>query len=94
MAFLTIAHPPQILTQIAAGTTSIVNATCTEVTYTVTGLTPDMSVQVSMSGTVPANIGIVNEYVSAANTLKVRFINPTAAPISLTNACLLNIIAF
>lgn len=94
MSLITSAFTPQLLTQIAAGTTSIVNATCTEVTYTVNGLDVSMITNVTMEGTVPANIGVVNSYVSAANTLKVRFINPTAGAIALTNNCLLNIIAF
>lgn len=100
MAFTyqSIAHPPQLLTQVVAGTTTIATATCTEVTYTVTGLDTPMMVHVTMSPapgqSVPANIGVVNAYVSAANTLKVRFVNPTGSGIALTNNILLNVIAF
>jgi hypothetical protein len=69
--------------------TSTVNANTTAiVTYTVTGIKVDdvaLSVQPAMGG-LPTGVGIVGWEVSAANTLKVRFMNTTAGNLALVDS--------
>lgn len=68
----------QALTPAAVGA-----ATTAEQTFTITGLQVGDSVQVSKP-TTQAGLGIVNARVSAANTIAIAFINPTAGSLTPT----------
>lgn len=59
---------------------SVTNATCLDVTATVKGLRPGVPVVV-WAEALTTNVGLCNAHCSAADTLKFRLINPTAAPI-------------
>ena len=70
----------------ACGTTSITANTTVEVTYTVAGLFADDVVTVNPASTMPTGVGIVGAYVSATDTLKVRYMNTTAGNLPLVAA--------
>jgi len=61
-------------------------------TFTIAGLTTDMMVMVSMPALV-AGLSIGGAWVSAANTLSVKFVNPTAGALD-DSARALSIVAF
>lgn len=69
---------------------AVVKATCEEQTFTVTGLSTGSSLQASdqilavNKPTAQSGLGIVNARVTAANTVGITFINPTAADITPT----------
>jgi len=65
---LTIADVPTITTPVQ--------------TFTVTGLLPSMTVLVNPTSEMPTDLGLAGAYCSAANTLKIRFVNPTAGTIT------------
>lgn len=62
---------------------SVAAATVAEQTFTVTGLTTDDTVHVNTAAIANA-VGIAGARVSAANTLAVRFVNPTAGALTPT----------
>jgi hypothetical protein len=57
-------------------------AAITEQSFTVAGLRPGDFCHLNAQSSGLGNVGIAGLRVSAANTLTVRFINPTAAPIN------------
>lgn len=71
----------------------VVNATTSEQTFTVTGLTTSDAVFV-VKPTHQAGLGIVNARVSAADTLAITFMNATAATITPTASETYKVIAF
>jgi len=71
---------PQISTKVTATPGSITTVTATEVSLTVPGTQPGMHYIVTAPD-LETNLGIVSAVCTTAGTLKVRFINPTAAPI-------------
>lgn len=56
--------------------------TISEQSVTVTGLTTSDVVLVQLQGTPTANVGCLTSRVSAANTLALRFINPTSGSLT------------
>lgn len=71
---------------IAPSLTPVAVATITvaEQNFTVRGLLPGDYVVVNFTGTQIAGVGIVNARVSAADTLTVAFVNPTAGSVTPT----------
>lgn len=61
--------------------TSVANATAANQTFTVSGLTTDMDIVGICMPSLEAGVTISNAFVSATNTLSIRFSNNTAAPI-------------
>lgn len=61
--------------------TSVTNATCSDQTFTISGLTTSDSITAVKP---PSSLGnvTINGYVSASNTLLLHFCNPSAAPVT------------
>lgn len=72
---------PQLYVKVAAPVTSISANTTVDRTLTVTGLTPDM-VPVIHYPALDTGLGIYNVWCATANSLVIRFTNPTGAPIT------------
>lgn len=82
MAIVPFSSVPQFVKEQSL-TIANVGAAATEVqTFTVTGLLPSMTVVVNPTSEMPTNLGFAGAYCSAANTLKIRFVNPTAGIIT------------
>jgi len=81
MALTTFSSVPQIAKEVTA-TPAVVSAlTVADQTFTVTGLLPSMSVVVTWTA-LDTNLVFSHAWCSAANTLKVRFMNPTVSDIT------------
>lgn len=82
MAITGFSAVPKLLKTQSLTIADVNTVTSPEQTFTVNGLTTDMFVMVQPESAIPTNLGISHCYVSAANTLKIRFINPTAGTIT------------
>jgi hypothetical protein len=76
-----------IVKQFAIGPTltsvAVATITTAEQTYTVTGLqVGDIVLAVNRPNNTPVGVGIVNARVSAANTLALTWVNPTAGSVT------------
>ena len=66
---------------VAVDPPSIAAASCGTVAVTIAGLTTAHIVVLAIPAALEANLGYVGRYVSAANTLTIKLVNPTAAAI-------------
>jgi hypothetical protein len=73
---------PQFVKEQSLTIANVAAASAPYQSFTVTGLTPDMTVLVNPTSDLPENVGLGAAYISATNTLKVQFINPTNAQIA------------
>lgn len=77
MAITAFSSTPQFIKEQSLTIPTVNTETGAFSSFTVTGLTPDMTVLLNPTSDLPNGIGLGAYYVSAANTLKVQFINHT-----------------
>lgn len=82
MAITPFSSVPQFVKEQSLTISNVAAATTNTQTFTVTGLLPSMTVVVNPTSELPTNLGMCDAYCSAANTLKIRFVNPTAGLIT------------
>lgn len=76
------ASTPQFVKEQSLTISNVNTITSPFQTFTVTGLTPDMTVIVNPTSALPTNLGLGAAYVSAKDTLSLQFINPTGGTIN------------
>lgn len=81
MAALKSTHSVQIKADVVATVTALTTGTAVDTTFTVPGALPGYSVTCWCEA-LEAGLILGNAYVSALNTVKVRFANPTAGTIT------------
>ena len=81
MAITTFSSVPQIVREVTATPAVVAGLTVADQTFTVNGLLPSMSVLVTWTA-LDANLVFSHAWCSAANTLKVRFMNPGVGDIT------------
>lgn len=79
---VTVGHVVQLALEQSLTIPNCNTVTCTDVDFTVTGLTTDMTVMVNPTSAMPTNLGLAGARVKSANTLTLRFVNPTAGTIT------------
>lgn len=93
-AYIVTTIPANLQLSATLSPAAVAAATVVEQTFTgITGLSPGMIVQVNKP-TTQAGLGVLSARVSAANTLAITFINPTAATITPTASEVYTVAAF
>lgn len=82
MAISPFASVPQFAIEKSLTIADVVTIVTAVQTFTVAGLLPEMTIVVNPTSEMPVNLGLAGAYCSAANTLKLRFVNPTAGTIT------------
>ena len=82
MAQFPFSGTPQFAVEKSLTIADVLTVVAPTQTFTVTGLRPEMTVVVNPTSEMPTNLGLAGAYCSAADTLKIRFVNPTAGTIT------------
>jgi hypothetical protein len=79
---ITTAQPYQFVKEQSLTIADVATVVSADQDFTVTGLTTDMTVVVNPTSAMPTNLGLAGARVKSANTLTLRFVNPTAGTIT------------
>ena len=82
MAQFPFSGTPQFAVEQSLTISDVATVVSAEQSFTVTGLRPEMTVVVNPTTAMSTNLGLAGAYCSAKDTLKLRFVNPTAGTIT------------